>query len=110
MNVPFGGSRLFSVNTQTNKNDYNMELGRVFKENEICECVGMQTQGKKKKIDFFDFFFKGGRRLDSFLRRRLHGMERYWGKRCQAKCPVSVFSGMIKICLVKTTMMLSACA
>lgn len=106
MNVPFGGSRLFSVNTQTNKNDYNPALGRVFKENEICECVGMQTQGKKKKIDFFLREEEGS----TALRRRLYGMERYWGKRCQAKCPVSVFSGMIKICLVKTTMMLSACA
>lgn len=68
MNVPFGGSRLFSVNTQTNKNDYNPALGRVFKENEICECVGMQTQGKKK-IVFFFFFLKGGRRLDGFAQK-----------------------------------------
>lgn len=49
VNVPFGGSRLFSVNTQTNKNDYNPAPRRVFKENEICERAGMQTQGEKKK-------------------------------------------------------------
>lgn len=103
MNVPFGGSRLFSVNTQTNKNDYNPALGRVFKENEICECVGMQTQGKKKKK-------RGGRRLDGFAQKAARNGTLLGGKRCQAKCPVSVFSGMIKICLAKTTMMLSACA
>lgn len=49
VNVPFGGSRLFSVNTQTNKNDYNLVLRRVFKENEICECVGMQTREEKEE-------------------------------------------------------------
>lgn len=67
MNVPFGGSRLFSVNTQTNKNDYNPALRRVFKENEICECVGMQTQGEKEEERFF--FFLKGRRLDGFAQK-----------------------------------------
>lgn len=88
MNVPFGGSRLFSVNTQTNKNDYNPALRRVFKENESCESVGMQTQEEEEEEKEEGLSLKGGR-LDGFVQKAArHG--KLLGEQRQAKCSVRV--------------------
>lgn len=76
MNVPLGGSRLFSVNTQTNKNDYNAALGWVLKENEIWKVRRNADARVKEEERFFVFQREEG---SEALCRRLHGMERYWG-------------------------------
>lgn len=75
VNVPFGGSRLFSANTQTNKKDYNGPSGGFSKRmREFVSASECRRQRKKKKRAVMK-----GRKARELL-----------GERCQAKCSVSV--------------------
>lgn len=49
VNVPFGGSRLFSANTQTNRNDYNGRSGGFSKRVRFVSASECRRQRKKKK-------------------------------------------------------------
>lgn len=85
--IPFGGSRLFSVNTQTNKMVTIRHSGVFIREWDLWvrQNADARERGKKKR----ELLRKRARRLcaDGCTEWKVIG------KYCQAKCSVSIFSG-----------------